>query len=71
MPGKIQPPNKTSNKFSCCVLLLLTQDLQLVSLLQQATSLSVCLGSDLVISTPTHPEFITQMATIILAFTFV
>lgn len=70
MPGKIRPPNETSNEFSCSVLLLLTQDLQLASLSQQATSLSVCSGSDPVISTPTHPEFITQVATIILALAF-
>lgn len=69
MPAKIQPPQKTSNKFSCCLLLLLTQDLQLASLSQQATSL--CLfSSALVISTPTHPGYTTQMAAIILAFAF-
>lgn len=70
MPVNTQPPNVTSNKLSCCLLLLLTQDLPLASLSQQTTPLSVCLGSDLIISTPTHPGFITQMATIILAFAF-
>lgn len=70
MPAKIQPPQKTSNKFSCCLLLLLIQDLQLASLSRQATSLSVCSGSTLVITTPTHLGFITQMTTIILAFAF-
>lgn len=70
MPRKIEPPNNSCNKFSCCLLLLLTQDLQLASLSQQATSLSLCSGSELLISTPTHPGFITQMAANSLSFTF-
>lgn len=65
------PATETSSKFSCCLLLLLSHDLHWASLSQQATSPPVCSGSDLEISAPMHPGFITEMATIILAFTSV